>query len=68
MDSALSTYFSNALLAGPKTQADGAFARAVILGLAQARYRIGLSSIVKLSQAQYQQTDAAIGNTNAQYQ
>jgi outer membrane protein len=27
-----------------------------------------LSSIVELSQAQYQQTDAAIGNTNAQYQ
>ena len=38
------------------------------LDLAQARYRIGLSSIVELSQAQYQQTDAAIGNTNAQYQ
>lgn len=37
------------------------------LDLAQARYRIGLSSIVELSQAQYQQTDAAIGNTNAQY-
>ena len=31
------------------------------LDLAQARYRIGLSSIVELSQAQYQQTDAAIG-------
>jgi outer membrane protein len=27
-----------------------------------------LSSIVELSQAQYQQTDAAIGYTNAQYQ
>ena len=38
------------------------------LQLAQARYQIGLSSIVELSQAQYQQTDAAIGNTNAQYQ
>jgi outer membrane protein len=38
------------------------------LDLAQTRYRIGLSSIVELSQAQYQQTDAAIGNTNAQYQ
>jgi len=38
------------------------------LSLAQTRYRLGLSSIVELSQAQYQQTDAAIGNTNAQYQ
>lgn len=38
------------------------------LKLAQARYQMGLSSIVELSQAQYQQTDAAIGNTNAQYQ
>ena len=38
------------------------------LKLAQARYQIGLSSIVELTQAQYQQTDAAIGNTNALYQ
>jgi len=38
------------------------------LSLAQTRYRLGLSSIVELSQAQYQQTDAAIGYTNAQYQ
>lgn len=38
------------------------------LNLAQTRYRLGLSSIVELSQAQYQQTDAAIGNTDAQYQ
>ena len=38
------------------------------LQLAQARYQIGLSSIVELSEAQYQQTDAAIANTNAQYQ
>ncbi|MGO9938007.1 MAG: TolC family protein [Terracidiphilus sp.] len=38
------------------------------LGLAQTRYQLGLSSIVELSQAQYQQTDAAIGYTNAQYQ
>jgi outer membrane protein len=38
------------------------------LTLAQTRYRLGLSSIVELSQAQLQQTDAAIGNTNAQYQ
>lgn len=37
------------------------------LGLAQTRYQLGLSSIVELSQAQYQQTDAAIGNTNAIY-
>ena len=38
------------------------------LTLAQSRYRLGLSSIVELSQAQYQQTDAAIGNTDALYQ
>jgi len=38
------------------------------LSMAQTRYKLGLSSIVELSQAQYQQTDAAIGNTNAQYQ
>jgi outer membrane protein len=38
------------------------------LSLAQTRYKLGLSSIVELSQAQYQQTDAAIGYTNAQYQ
>lgn len=37
-------------------------------GLAQTRYKLGLSSIVELSQTQYQQIDAAIGNTNAQYQ
>ncbi len=38
------------------------------LKLAQTRYQMGLSSIVELSQAQYQQTDAAITNTNARYQ
>jgi outer membrane protein len=38
------------------------------LKLAEARYKLGLSSIVELSQAQFQQTDAAIGNTDAQYQ
>ncbi len=38
------------------------------LQLAETRYRLGLSSIVELSQAQFQQTDAAIGNTDAQYQ
>ena len=38
------------------------------LQLAQTRYQMGLSSIVELSQAQFQQTDAAMGNTNAQYQ
>jgi outer membrane protein len=38
------------------------------LSLAQTRYQLGLSSIVELSQAQYQQTDAAIGYANAQYQ
>ncbi|MFZ0663903.1 MAG: TolC family protein [Acidobacteriaceae bacterium] len=38
------------------------------LQLAQTRYKLGLSSIVELSQAQLQQTQAAIGNVNAQYQ
>ena len=38
------------------------------LNLAQTRYQMGLSSIVELSQAEYEQTDAAIGNTNARYQ
>ncbi len=38
------------------------------LELAQTRYQMGLSSIVELSQAEYQQTDAAIGNANAQFQ
>lgn len=37
------------------------------LDLAQTRYKLGLSSIVELSQAQLQQTEAAIGNTNARY-
>lgn len=38
------------------------------LKLANTRYRLGLSSIVELSQAQLQQTQAAIAETNAQYQ
>jgi len=38
------------------------------LQLAQTRYQLGISSIVELSQAQFQQTDAEIGNTDAQYQ
>jgi outer membrane protein len=38
------------------------------LSLAETRYKLGLSSIVELSQAQFQQTYAAIDNTNAQYQ
>jgi outer membrane protein len=38
------------------------------LKLAQSRYQLGLGSIVELSQAQLQQTDAAIGYVNAQYQ
>jgi outer membrane protein len=38
------------------------------LSLAQGRYKLGLGSIVELSQAQLQQTDAAIGYVNAQYQ
>jgi outer membrane protein len=38
------------------------------LTLAQTRYRLGLSSIVELSQAELQRTDASIGNTTAEYQ
>jgi len=38
------------------------------LSLAESRYQLGLGSIVELSQAQLQQTDAAIGYVNAQYQ
>lgn len=38
------------------------------LNLAQGRYQLGLGSIVELSQAQLQRTDAAIGYVNAQYQ
>ena len=38
------------------------------LALAGTRYKLGLSSIVELSQAQLQQTEAEISNTNAQYQ
>jgi outer membrane protein len=38
------------------------------LKLAQTRYKLGLSSIVELSQAQLQQTQAQIGYTNARYQ
>ena len=38
------------------------------LSLAQTRYQLGLSSIVELSQAELQQTQAAIGNANARSQ
>lgn len=38
------------------------------LDLAQTRYRLGLSSIVELSQAQLQQTQAAISDANARSQ
>jgi outer membrane protein len=38
------------------------------LELAQARYQLGLSSIVELSQAQLQQTQAQIANANARFQ
>src|SRR5579884_352138 len=38
------------------------------LDLAQTRYKLGLASIVELSQAQLQQIDAQIGNTNARYE
>jgi outer membrane protein len=37
------------------------------LNLAQTRYQLGLSSIVELSQAQLQQTQAEIGNAQAAY-
>jgi outer membrane protein len=37
------------------------------LDLAQTRYQMGLSSIVELSQAQLQQTQAEIGNVQATY-
>ncbi len=37
------------------------------LDLAETRYNLGLSSIVELSQAQLQQTEAAVGSANAQY-
>lgn len=38
------------------------------LNLAQTRYQLGISSIVELSQAQLQQTEAAIADANAHYQ
>lgn len=38
------------------------------LDLAKTRYSLGLSSIVELSQAELQQTEAAIGNANARSQ
>ncbi|HEY1801248.1 MAG TPA: TolC family protein [Terriglobales bacterium] len=38
------------------------------LDLSQARYKLGLGSIVELSQAQLQQTQAEIGNTQAGYE
>ncbi len=38
------------------------------LDLAKTRYELGLSSIVELSQAELQQTQAAIGNANARSQ
>jgi outer membrane protein len=37
------------------------------LDLAQSRYKLGLSSIVELSQAQLQQTQAEISNAQAGY-
>jgi outer membrane protein len=41
---------------------------ALSLNLAQARYNLGLGSIVELSQAQLQQTEAAISTVTAKYQ
>jgi len=40
---------------------------AIALDLAQGRYNLGLSSIVELTQAQLNQTQAAIENLNAKY-
>jgi outer membrane protein len=37
------------------------------LDLAQTRYKLGLSSIVELSQAQLQQTQAEISNAQAEF-
>lgn len=37
------------------------------LDLSEARYKIGLSGIVELTQAQLAQTQAEIANTNARY-
>ena len=37
------------------------------MDLATARYKIGLSSIVELTQAQLAQTEAEIDNTTARY-
>ena len=37
------------------------------LDLASARYKIGLSGIVEISEAQLNQTQAEIANTNARY-
>ena len=37
------------------------------LELAQTRYKLGLSSIVELSQAELQQTEAQIGSSQANY-
>lgn len=37
------------------------------LDLAQTRYKLGLGSIVELSQAQLPPTEASIGNTNPRY-
>ncbi len=37
------------------------------LDLSQTRYKLGLASIVELSQAQLQQTQAQISNTQANY-
>jgi len=38
------------------------------LDLAQTRYKLGLGSIVELSQAQLQQTQAQIGSAQATYE
>lgn len=59
---ATSAYTRMGVTAQLQRQADAS------LQLAQARYRLGLSSIVELSQAQLAQTQAAIASTNAGYQ
>jgi multidrug efflux pump subunit AcrA (membrane-fusion protein) len=68
-----------AVLEVPELQANTAYQRISVtaelleqanmgLKLAQTRYQLGLSSIVELTQAQLQQTSAAIDKVNAQYE
>jgi outer membrane protein len=64
------TAWLNANTALQRVTVSGALLRQanVALNLAQTRYQLGLSSIVELSQAQLQQTQAAISDANARSQ